>query len=78
VPLELGADHALVTRAIVSGAIRKNLDPFDLLRALVGVSNVASGRPRLAAKRQEIGGYPRYRFAAVGQKTVVPGDSFYC
>jgi hypothetical protein len=32
----------LVKRAIKSGDIRKDLDPFDLLRALVGVSNVAS------------------------------------
>jgi hypothetical protein len=32
----------LVKRAIKSGDIRKDLDPFDLLRALIGVSNVAS------------------------------------
>jgi AcrR family transcriptional regulator len=38
-----GAIHALVERAIESGDIRKDLDPFDLLRALIGVSNVASG-----------------------------------
>ena len=38
-----GAIEALVKRAIKSGDIRKDLDPFDLLRALVGVSNVASG-----------------------------------
>jgi AcrR family transcriptional regulator len=37
-----GAIDALVKRAIKSGAIRKDLEPFDLLRALVGVSNVAS------------------------------------
>ena len=37
-----GAIEALVRRAIRSGDIRKDLDPFDLLRALVGVSNVAS------------------------------------
>ena len=37
-----GAIGALVKRAIKSGDIRKDLDPFDLLRALVGVSNVAS------------------------------------
>jgi len=37
-----GAIDALVKRAIKSGDIRKDLDPFDLLRALVGVSNVAS------------------------------------
>jgi AcrR family transcriptional regulator len=33
---------ALVERAIKSGDIRPDLDPLDLLRALVGVSNVAS------------------------------------
>ncbi len=37
-----GAIDALVKRAIKSGDIRKDLEPFDLLRALVGVSNVAS------------------------------------
>jgi AcrR family transcriptional regulator len=37
------AIEALVKRAIKSGDIRKDLDPFDLLRALVGVSNVATG-----------------------------------
>jgi AcrR family transcriptional regulator len=38
-----GAIEALVKRAIESGDIRPDLEPFDLLRALVGVSNVASG-----------------------------------
>ena len=38
-----GAIDALVERAIESGDIRTDLDPFDLLRALIGVSNVASG-----------------------------------
>jgi AcrR family transcriptional regulator len=38
-----GAIDALVKRAIKNGDIRGDLDPFDLLRALVGVSNVASG-----------------------------------
>jgi hypothetical protein len=38
-----GAIHALVKRAIESGDIRSDLEPFDLLRALIGVSNVASG-----------------------------------
>jgi len=37
-----GAIDALVKRAIRSGDIRKDLNPFDLLRALIGVSNVAS------------------------------------
>jgi AcrR family transcriptional regulator len=38
-----GAIEALVERAIKSGEIRRDLAPFDLLRALIGVSNVASG-----------------------------------
>jgi AcrR family transcriptional regulator len=38
-----GAIDALVHRAIKSGDIRKDLDPFDLLRALIGVSHIASG-----------------------------------
>ena len=38
-----GAIDALVKRAIASGNIRSDLDPFDLLRALIGVSHVASG-----------------------------------
>jgi AcrR family transcriptional regulator len=38
----IGAIEALVKRAIKSGDIRRDLDPFDLLRALIGVSNVAS------------------------------------
>jgi AcrR family transcriptional regulator len=38
-----GAIEALVKRAVKSGDIRRDLDPFDLLRALIGVSNVASG-----------------------------------
>jgi AcrR family transcriptional regulator len=37
-----GAINALVKRAVKSGDIRKDLEPFDLLRALIGVSNVAS------------------------------------
>ena len=36
------AIRALVKRAIQSGDIRKDLDPLDLLRALIGVANVAS------------------------------------
>ena len=32
----------LVGRAVLSGDIRPDLDPFDLLRALVGVANVAA------------------------------------
>ncbi len=36
------AINALVKRAIRSGDIRRDLEPLDLLRALIGVSNVAS------------------------------------
>ena len=36
------AIHALVERAIKSGDIRKDLDPIDLLRALIGVASVAT------------------------------------
>ena len=38
-----GAMETLVKRAIQSGDIRRDLDPFDLLRALIGFSHVASG-----------------------------------
>src|SRR5271168_4730666 len=38
-----GAIDSLVKRAIRSGDIRRDLEPFDLLRALIGVSHVASG-----------------------------------
>src|SRR6266436_6650414 len=38
-----GAIDALVKTAMNSGDIRKDLKPFDLLRALIGVSNVATG-----------------------------------
>jgi|SRR5580698_1388273 AcrR family transcriptional regulator len=37
------AINALVKRAIESGDMRRDLEPFDLLRALIGVSHVASG-----------------------------------
>jgi AcrR family transcriptional regulator len=36
------AINSLVKRAIKKGDIRADLDPLDLLRALIGVSNVAS------------------------------------
>jgi len=36
------AIRALVKSAIKSGDIRKDLDPIDLLRALIGVANVAT------------------------------------
>jgi AcrR family transcriptional regulator len=38
-----GAIDSLVKRAIKSRDIRGDLEPFDLLRALIGVSHVASG-----------------------------------
>ena len=38
-----GAIEALVRRAMRSGEIRSDLDAFDLLRALIGVSQVQSG-----------------------------------
>ena len=37
-----GAIDGLVKRAIKSGDMRKDLEPFDLLRALIGVSHVAA------------------------------------
>ncbi len=37
-----GAIELLVKRAIKSGDIRRDLDPFDLLRALIGVAHVDS------------------------------------
>ena len=37
-----GAIEGLVKRAIKSGDIRRDIEPFDLLRALIGVSNVSS------------------------------------
>jgi AcrR family transcriptional regulator len=37
-----GAINELVKRSIKSGDIRKDIEPFDLLRALIGVSNVSS------------------------------------
>ena len=38
-----GAINSLVKRAIKSCDIRRDMEPFDLLRALIGVSHVASG-----------------------------------
>jgi AcrR family transcriptional regulator len=40
------AVRALVKRAVKSGDIRKDLDPIDLLRALIGVANVATNPDR--------------------------------
>ena len=47
-----GAIETLVKRAIASGDIRRDLEPFDLLRALIGVSNVASGPDWQASARR--------------------------
>jgi hypothetical protein len=38
-----GAIDALVKTAMKSGDIREDLVPFDLLRAQIGVSNIATG-----------------------------------
>ena len=46
-----GVINGLVKRAIKSGDIRKDFDPFDLLRALIGVSNVASSPTGSRARR---------------------------
>jgi hypothetical protein len=51
------AIRALVKRGVESGEIRSDLDPVDLLRALIGVSNVAS------APDWKISGYPHRRLA---------------
>src|SRR5207253_7612800 len=47
-----GAIDALVKTAMKSGDIRKDLEPFDLLRALIGVSNVATGPDWQASARR--------------------------
>jgi AcrR family transcriptional regulator len=46
------AIRALVKRAIKSGDIRKDLDPIDLLRALIGVANVATNPDRQRSARR--------------------------
>jgi AcrR family transcriptional regulator len=38
----LGAIQPLVQRAIASGEMRKDIEPFDLLRALIGMAHLAS------------------------------------
>jgi AcrR family transcriptional regulator len=38
-----GAMDALVRRAIKSGELRRDIEPFDLLRALIGLAHVTSG-----------------------------------
>ena len=46
------AIRALVKRAVKSGDIRKDLDPIDLLRALIGVSNVVPDADRQQSARR--------------------------
>jgi hypothetical protein len=53
------AIDALVKRAIKSGDIRRDLDPFDLLRG-ADRHFPCSLRSRLATKRQETGGHPHH------------------
>src|SRR5579863_5481102 len=45
------AIRALVKRAAKSGDIRKDLDPVDLLRALIGVANVSTSPAGSSARR---------------------------
>jgi AcrR family transcriptional regulator len=46
------AIRVLVKRAIKSGEVRKDLDPIDLLRALIGVANVATSPDWQASARR--------------------------
>ncbi len=46
------AIRALVKRAMKTGDIRKDLDPLDLLRALIGVANVAANPDRQQSARR--------------------------
>src|SRR5437867_9855133 len=46
------AIRALVKRAMKSGDVRKDLDPIDLLRALIGVANVAANPDRQQSARR--------------------------
>jgi hypothetical protein len=48
--------RALVKRSIKSGDIRKDLDPIDLLRAIVGVANISASPdwPQSARRLVEI------------------------
>lgn len=49
------AINSLVERAVKSGDICPDLDPLDLLRALIGVSNVASGPDWRQSARRLVG-----------------------
>ena len=46
------AIRALVKRAMKSGDIRRDLDPIDLLRALIGVANVEANPDRQQSARR--------------------------
>lgn len=41
--LVLGAVEALVHHAVAAGELRKDIEPFDLLRALIGLAHVTFG-----------------------------------
>jgi AcrR family transcriptional regulator len=47
-----GAIDNMVKRAKKTGAVRKDLDPSDLLRALIGVSHMGSGSDRQQSARR--------------------------
>lgn len=64
-PQIIGAIRSLVRRAIESGDIRPDLDPLDLLRALVGVSNVSSVPDWPASARRLV------RILIAGSRTAV-------
>jgi AcrR family transcriptional regulator len=61
-----GAIDSLVKRAIKNGDIRPDLDPVDLLRALIGVSNVASGPDWVQSARRLVD------ILILGSRPVVP------
>lgn len=44
----------LLDRAVASGDIRLELDPFDLLRALAGVANIGTGPDGMQAARRMV------------------------
>jgi len=48
------AMNGLVDRAVADGAIRRGMDPLDLLRALAGVMTVSAGPNRKQSARQLI------------------------
>jgi AcrR family transcriptional regulator len=64
-----GAIDRLVKRAIESGDIRSDLDPLDLLRALIGVSNVFSGPDWAQSARRLVD------ILILGSRPLAQGDS---